>query len=178
MTPTRTTSVTGRQIAAARTLLGIGQAELASRSAISVPTLKRMEARAGMAAGLVNNVDAVRRALEAAGVEFTNGAQPGVRMKSFKLKDAGQNAFVMDTVSKWFGFGAIDAGRRIKVLVEDLALERIYNRPIGGGTGYIYVLERYRPWIFKIAAEKYELGLIESGDVISVTDADVAQHLR
>jgi transcriptional regulator with XRE-family HTH domain len=73
--------ITGRQIAAARTLLGMVQAELASRSAISVPTLKRMEGSEGHAAGLANNVTAVRAALEAAGVEFTNGAQPGVRMR-------------------------------------------------------------------------------------------------
>jgi predicted transcriptional regulator len=75
------TPVTGRQIAAARTLLGIGQAELAARASISVPTLKRMEASVGPAAGLVNNVDAVRRALESAGVEFLNHEQPGVRMR-------------------------------------------------------------------------------------------------
>jgi transcriptional regulator with XRE-family HTH domain len=72
--------VTGRQIAAARVLLGIGQAELAENSSISVPTLKRMEASNGPAVGLTNNVEAVRRALEAAGVEFTNGDQPGVRL--------------------------------------------------------------------------------------------------
>jgi hypothetical protein len=30
---------------------------------------------------MVNNVSAVRRALEEAGAEFTNGGQPGVRMK-------------------------------------------------------------------------------------------------
>jgi transcriptional regulator with XRE-family HTH domain len=73
--------ISGRQIAAARTLLSLGQAELAHRSSISIPTLKRMEASKGPAAGLTNNVAAVRRALEAAGVEFTNGDQPGVRLK-------------------------------------------------------------------------------------------------
>ena len=31
--------------------------------------------------------------------------------------------------------------------------------------------------IFNIAAEKYEVGLIEPGEIISVTDADVAQQL-
>jgi hypothetical protein len=41
-----------------------------------------MEASNGPAVGLTNNVDAVRRALEAAGIEFTNGDQPGVRLKS------------------------------------------------------------------------------------------------
>lgn len=70
---------TGRQIAAARTLLGITQAELASRSNISIPTLKRMEASEGAAVGMDNNVGAVTRALEDAGVEFLNHGRPGVR---------------------------------------------------------------------------------------------------
>jgi transcriptional regulator with XRE-family HTH domain len=76
--------LTGRQIAAARTLAGIGQDELARRANISVPTLRRMEASDGAAAGLPNNVAAVRAALEAAGVEFTNSGQPGVRMRMRK----------------------------------------------------------------------------------------------
>ncbi|WP_075289031.1 helix-turn-helix transcriptional regulator [Pararhizobium arenae] len=71
-------ALSGRQIAAARTLLGIGQKELADASRISVPTLKRMEGSDGVAAGLPNNVLAVRAALEAAGVEFIDG---GVRLK-------------------------------------------------------------------------------------------------
>lgn len=75
--------ITGRQIAAARALLGIGQSELAAQSAISVPTLKRMEASPGPAVGMANNVAAVQRALETAGVEFIpeNGGGAGVRMK-------------------------------------------------------------------------------------------------
>jgi transcriptional regulator with XRE-family HTH domain len=75
--------VTGRQIAAARALLGMAQAELAAAARISVPTLKRMEASDGPAAGMANNVAAVRHALEAAGVLFVeeNGEGPGVRLK-------------------------------------------------------------------------------------------------
>jgi transcriptional regulator with XRE-family HTH domain len=71
---------TGRQLAAARALLGMSQADLARRSAISVPTLKRMEASAGKATGMANNVLAVRRALEDAGIEFTNHGLPGVKL--------------------------------------------------------------------------------------------------
>jgi hypothetical protein len=75
--------ITGRQIAAARSMVGRTQAELAKKANISVPTLKRMEASAGPAAGLTNNVAAVRAALESAGVEFIaeNGGGPGVRLK-------------------------------------------------------------------------------------------------
>lgn len=76
-------SLTGRQIAAARALVGLSQAEVAARANISVPTLKRMEASEGPAAGLANNVAAVMRALDSAGVIFVaeNGEGPGVRLK-------------------------------------------------------------------------------------------------
>ncbi len=77
-------SVSGRQIAAARTLLGIGQAELAASASISVPTLKRMEAAEGPAAGMANNVKAVVSALETAGLEFIpeNGGGAGIRFRN------------------------------------------------------------------------------------------------
>jgi len=78
---------TGRQLAAARTLLGLTQADVAARSNLSVPTLKRMEASEGPVAGMQNNIDAVIRALEGAGVIFlgdgdTKEGGPGVRLWS------------------------------------------------------------------------------------------------
>jgi transcriptional regulator with XRE-family HTH domain len=79
----QTSAITGRQIAAARTLLGISQAELAVSARISIPTLKRMEASDGYATGMINNVAAVRSALENAGVIFVpeNGEGVGVRLR-------------------------------------------------------------------------------------------------
>ena len=61
----------------------MSQAQLATQASISVPTLKRMEASAGEVAGMPNNVAAVRRALESAGVIFVaeNGDGPGVRLR-------------------------------------------------------------------------------------------------
>lgn len=74
---------TGRQIAAARALAGLGQADLAAAASVSIPTLRRMEASEGEASGMTNNVLAVKRALEAAGVEFIpeNGGGVGVRIR-------------------------------------------------------------------------------------------------
>lgn len=82
--------ITGRQLAAARTLTGLTQAEVAARSNLSVPTLKRMEASEGQVAGMQNNVDAVIRALEAAGVTFlaageTTDGGPGVRLRKIEI---------------------------------------------------------------------------------------------
>lgn len=76
----------GRQIAAARTLIGMSQPQLAALASISVPTLKRMEASDGHVVGLINNVRAVKAALEAAGILFVdqNGNGPGVRLRDRK----------------------------------------------------------------------------------------------
>lgn len=74
-----TNQISGRQIAAARALLGMGQSDLADQAAISVPTLRRMEASEGPATGLTNNVRAVVAALQSAGIEFL--AENGVRLR-------------------------------------------------------------------------------------------------
>lgn len=74
------THVTGRQIAAARALLAIGQVELAKAANISAPTLRRIEADEG---GMKNNIAAVCAALIEAGIIFIdqNGNGPGVRLR-------------------------------------------------------------------------------------------------
>jgi transcriptional regulator with XRE-family HTH domain len=62
-------------------LLGWSQTALAKAAALSEPAIKRYET----ARGARVSEDAVARmiaALEAAGVEFTNGRQPGVRIKA------------------------------------------------------------------------------------------------
>jgi len=59
-------------------LLGLSQAEIAQATGLSVPTIKRAEADQGIKVS--DQVrDAIQRALEAAGVEFTDGDRPGVR---------------------------------------------------------------------------------------------------
>ncbi|MBB3743762.1 putative transcriptional regulator [Rhizobium sp. BK591] len=75
--------ITGKQLAAARALLGIGQVELAASANVSAPTLRRMEASKGAIEGLTNNVAAVVRALEDVGIIFidSNGNGPGVRLR-------------------------------------------------------------------------------------------------
>lgn len=57
------------QMRAARALLGLSQAGIAELTALSLPTIKRME-NVGPGRSTAANVEAVRRALEAAGVEF------------------------------------------------------------------------------------------------------------
>jgi transcriptional regulator with XRE-family HTH domain len=73
--------ITGEQFRAARAMARIEQADLARQANVSVETIKRLERTEGPVSANVQTVDAVTRALEAAGVEFTNGEQPGVRLK-------------------------------------------------------------------------------------------------
>jgi predicted transcriptional regulator len=69
------------QIKAARALLGWSQDELAKRSGVSQPTIARLEAAGGELGGRAETGEKIRRALEKAGIEFTNGGTPGVRLK-------------------------------------------------------------------------------------------------
>jgi transcriptional regulator with XRE-family HTH domain len=66
------------QSRAARGLLDWSQAELAAQSNLSESTIRDFEK--GRRIPSINNLAAVRRALEAAGVEFIDGEQPGVRL--------------------------------------------------------------------------------------------------
>jgi transcriptional regulator with XRE-family HTH domain len=61
----------------ARAALGLGVRELAAAAKVSVDTVARFERGEELKE---RTIDALQRALEAAGVEFTNGDKPGVRL--------------------------------------------------------------------------------------------------
>ena len=73
--------LTGEQIRAARALLRWDQKKLAEASAISLPTIKRLEAIKGKVSAYTGTVDKIQKALEAAGVEFLDDDAPGVRLR-------------------------------------------------------------------------------------------------
>ena len=75
-----------RQVKAARSLLGWSQDRLASASRVSEPTIKRLEANDGELGGRRETAAKIVGALEKAGVEFTNGDAPGVRLTRPKRK--------------------------------------------------------------------------------------------
>ncbi|WP_348272696.1 helix-turn-helix domain-containing protein [Pannonibacter tanglangensis] len=68
---------------AARALLGWSQSDLALRSGVSEPTIKRLEASDGPLGGRSDTVEKVVSALEQAGIIFVseNGEGPGVRLR-------------------------------------------------------------------------------------------------
>jgi transcriptional regulator with XRE-family HTH domain len=65
------------QLKMARAAVGWGVRELAEKAGVTANTVTRIENGAD---AKQSTMDALQRALEAAGVEFTNGEQPGVRL--------------------------------------------------------------------------------------------------
>jgi transcriptional regulator with XRE-family HTH domain len=76
-------NLTSAQIRAARALIRWSAEDLARETALSVATIRRAEIAESEISMTAANDLAVRRALEAAGVEFIdeNGGGPGVRLR-------------------------------------------------------------------------------------------------
>jgi len=79
----KTGSLSSAQIRAARALLRWSAQDLARESAVGVNTIRRAEVAEEEISLTAPNDIAIRRALEAAGVEFIdeNGGGPGVRLR-------------------------------------------------------------------------------------------------
>ena len=72
--------ISGKQVAAARGLLGWGQDQLAAAADVNPRTIMRWEAE--QHEPRESTMRQVIQAIEDRGVEFTNGGQPGVRYKA------------------------------------------------------------------------------------------------
>jgi hypothetical protein len=55
--------------------------ELAAKAKVSLPTIQRIETANGLPSTSVKTLMSIKTALETAGVEFTNGDFPGVRLR-------------------------------------------------------------------------------------------------
>ena len=71
--------ITPEQCRAARAFVGMSQPNLAEKVGVSLSTISNFEN--GRSVPYSKNMRDIIATLEAAGVEFTNGDQPGVRMK-------------------------------------------------------------------------------------------------
>lgn len=74
--------ITSEQIKAARAIVRMTVAELASASGVGVATIKRLEAVSGLPPVQARTLAAIKHALEDVGVEFvgTSDDRPGVRL--------------------------------------------------------------------------------------------------
>ena len=84
MSPPSAPPLTSAQIRAARALIRWSAEDLARHSTVSVTTIRRAELRPSATVLTRANDQAIRRALEAAGVEFidSNNGGPGVRLRT------------------------------------------------------------------------------------------------
>lgn len=75
----------GEQIRAARALAGMTAQELADASGVSYPTVQRLDASRGPVTARHGTVEALRKVLEARGVQFLDDGQvasgPGVALR-------------------------------------------------------------------------------------------------
>jgi transcriptional regulator with XRE-family HTH domain len=85
-----------KQIKAARELLGWSQERMAEASGVSIPTVKRLEATDGELGGRKETREKIRAALESAGVAFTNGDEPGVKLRKGSICDPSASIPVED----------------------------------------------------------------------------------
>ena len=72
--------ISAAQVRAARGLINWSQRQLAEAAAVGLSTIADFER--GKRSPIGNNLSAIQRALETAGVEFTNGGAPGVKLKA------------------------------------------------------------------------------------------------
>ena len=76
--------ITSEQVRAARAILRWEQTDLAHPSKVSLPSIKRLETIPGPLAAREQTAEALRAALEAAGVEFIG--PEGVKLSKWKAK--------------------------------------------------------------------------------------------
>jgi len=80
--------ITGTQIRAARALLNWSQGKLATNSGVSLPTIKRIEARGHEFGGRVDTLQKIQSTVEQAGIVFIQkdaGGGPGVRLGAWEF---------------------------------------------------------------------------------------------
>ena len=75
--------ITSAQIRSARAMLKITAADLALLSKVGISTIKRFELAEGVPAGNIKTLEALKLALENAGIEFIGSLddRPGVRFR-------------------------------------------------------------------------------------------------
>ena len=82
-------TLSSEQLRAARALLNWDQKSLANASKVSIATIKRLEPQSGPIKANAVTIDALRRALEQAGIEFIpeiDGGE-GVRFRRPRSRD-------------------------------------------------------------------------------------------
>jgi transcriptional regulator with XRE-family HTH domain len=122
-----------RQIKAARALLAWSQQHLAEKSGVSYPTIARLEALDGAVGGHPRTEEKIIAALQKAGVEFTNGGQPGVKLRFLSSSGAAKPEFEPFKISKSsdasITIETFDGEMPIRIVVEKSAIDSHFGVP-------------------------------------------------
>lgn len=78
--------LTSEHVRAARALLRWEQQDLATKSGVSLPSIKRLETQPGKLGAHDSTLAAIRQAFEKQGIEFQNGGSPGVRLNAVRKR--------------------------------------------------------------------------------------------
>jgi len=73
--------ITSGQIRAGRALLKWSGADLAEKSGVAFSTIMRMETAEGVPNGTMKTIEAIKKAFEAAGIEFIGTPQSGAGVR-------------------------------------------------------------------------------------------------
>lgn len=198
--------ITMEQIRAARALLDWNQADLAKAAAISKPALANLER--GTAQPRMETLNAITRALEDGGIEFTDG--PGVRLRGEVLKVEvfeGKNAVFrlwedqFETLKKTGGmrlFFGVDertidhlAGKKaFRDMMEKFHQHNITSRILirDGDTYFVEPITHYR-WIsdalfeqtpYCVYGNKYAINLMrtKTPKIVLIENEDIATCYR
>lgn len=166
-------TISSEQVRAARALLRWEQRDLAEASKVSLPSIKRLETTPGPLAAQVRTVEAIRAALEAAGVEFTNGDQPGVRMKktkSEKLLNERERAAAAKTLAReWTAYCKEHNSMAFASAIGDLI--RIKFRRVGG-------MEVFNSFTVRVLDRGFEVDekTVEKDTMEHVVFAELEKH--
>jgi transcriptional regulator with XRE-family HTH domain len=74
--------ISGAQVRAARGLLGWTVRELARRAIVSIASVHAIEEAQRLPSNMTAKLAALQETLETAGIEFTDGDVPGVRLRA------------------------------------------------------------------------------------------------
>jgi transcriptional regulator with XRE-family HTH domain len=164
-------TISAGQLRAARGLLGWSQSDLAEAAKIGRATIADFES--GKRDPYVRTIDELRAALEAAGVEFTNGDQPGVRMKktkSEKLLNERERAAAAKTLAReWTAYCKEHNSMAFASAIGDLI--RIKFRRVGG-------MEVFNSFTVRVLDRGFEVDgkTVEKDTMERVVFAELEKH--
>jgi transcriptional regulator with XRE-family HTH domain len=72
--------ISGAQVRAARAMLGWSVRDLARRASVSIAAVQLIEEATGLPSTIREQLDAVQATLQGGGIEFLDGAAPGLRL--------------------------------------------------------------------------------------------------